>query len=94
MKITNKEMLNLLDLDIFKLISSASEELNLETFIVGGFVRDLILNNKLNKDIDIMCVGSGIDLAKAFHNKIKPSSPLVIKLSVVGEKAIVLISPL
>ena len=64
MKINKKEMVNLLDHDIFKLISSVSEELNLETFIVGGFVRDLILSNKLNKDIDIMCVGSGIDLAK------------------------------
>ena len=73
MKINNKEIVNLLDHDIFKLISSVSEELNLETFIVGGFVRDLILNNKLNKDIDIMCVGSGIDLAKAFHSKIKPN---------------------
>ena len=73
MKINKKEMVNLLDHDIFKLISSVSEELNLETFIVGGFVRDLILNNKLNKDIDIMCVGSGIDLAKAFHSKIKPN---------------------
>ena len=76
MKINNKEMVNLLNHDIFKLISSVSEELNLETFIVGGFVRDLILNNKLNKDIDIMCVGSGIDLAKAFHSKIKSNVTL------------------
>ena len=73
MKINNKEIVKLLDLDIFKLISDASEELNLETYVVGGFVRDLILYNKLNKDIDIMCVGSGIDLAKAFHKKIKPN---------------------
>jgi len=73
MNINNKEIVKLLNLDIFKLISDASEELNLETYIVGGFVRDLILYNKLNKDIDIMCVGSGIDLAKAFHKKIKPN---------------------
>jgi len=73
MNINNKEIVKLLNLDIFKLISDACEELNLETYIVGGFVRDLILYNKLNKDIDIMCVGSGIDLAKAFHKKIKPN---------------------
>ena len=47
MKINNKEIVDLLDHDIFKLISSVSEELNLETFIVGGFVRDLILNLSL-----------------------------------------------
>ena len=73
MKINNKEIIKLLDLDIFKSISSASEELNLESYVVGGFVRDLILYNKLNMDIDIMCVGSGIDLAKAFHRRIKPN---------------------
>ncbi len=73
MKINNKEIVKLLDLDIFRSISNASKELNLDTYVVGGFVRDLILRNKLNKDIDIMCVGSGIDLAKAFHKQIKPN---------------------
>ena len=73
MKINNKEIVKLLDLDIFRSISNASKELNLDTYVVGGFVRDLILSNKLNKDIDIMCVGSGIDLAKAFHKQIKPN---------------------
>ncbi|MEC7773539.1 MAG: HD domain-containing protein [Bacteroidota bacterium] len=73
MKINNKEIVKLVDLDIFRSISNASKELNLDTYVVGGFVRDLILSNKLNKDIDIMCVGSGIDLAKAFHKQIKPN---------------------
>ncbi len=36
MKISNKEIIKLLDLDIFKSISSASEELNLESYVVGG----------------------------------------------------------
>ena len=73
MKINNKEIVKLLDLDIFRSISNASKELNVDTYVVGGFVRDLILSNKLNMDIDIMCVGSGIDLAKAFHKQIKPN---------------------
>ena len=43
MKINNKEIVKLLDLDIFRSISDASKELNLDTYVVGGFVRDLIL---------------------------------------------------
>ena len=44
--------------------------MGLESYIVGGFVRDLILNRSVKKDIDIMCIGSGIDLAKAVQKKI------------------------
>ena len=49
---------------IFKIISKAADELNLETFVVGGFVRDLILKRKNPTDLDFVCIGSGIDLAK------------------------------
>lgn len=47
---------------IFKLISEASG--GMDTFLVGGYVRDLILNRP-SKDIDVVCVGSGIALAKS-----------------------------
>lgn len=47
---------------IFELIAHASEKLGLETFVVGGFVRDLILKRSC-KDIDFVCIGSGIQLA-------------------------------
>ena len=43
--------------------ASAAQSLQLESYIVGGFVRDLILNRP-SKDIDIVCVGSGIELAE------------------------------
>jgi len=48
---------------IFEVISQASQELNLESYVIGGFVRDLILKRDFKKDIDIVAVGSGIKLA-------------------------------
>ena len=44
-------------------VAAAADELGLETYIVGGYVRDLIMGRD-NKDIDFVCLGSGIDLAK------------------------------
>lgn len=48
---------------IFKLVSESSKQLNIKAFVVGGFVRDLILQRP-SKDIDIVCVGSGVELAE------------------------------
>ncbi|CAM3525629.1 putative domain HDIG-containing protein [Flavobacterium saliperosum S13] len=48
---------------IFKIIAQAANELNLESYVIGGFVRDLILKRDHKKDIDIVAVGSGIELA-------------------------------
>ena len=48
---------------IFKIISQASQELNVDSYVIGGFVRDLILGRTFKKDIDIVAVGSGIELA-------------------------------
>jgi tRNA nucleotidyltransferase (CCA-adding enzyme) len=48
---------------IFEVISQASQELNIESYVIGGFVRDLILKRDFKKDIDIVAVGSGIELA-------------------------------
>ena len=50
---------------IFKTIQLASDELNYPTYVVGGWVRDLLLNRKQEKtDIDFVCIGSGIKLAE------------------------------
>ena len=49
---------------IFNIITQAADELGLETYVIGGFVRDLILNRNQPKDIDFVCVGSGIELAE------------------------------
>jgi poly(A) polymerase len=48
---------------IFNLVSESAKQLNIRAFVVGGFVRDLILNRS-SKDIDIVCVGSGVELAE------------------------------
>ncbi|WP_281637697.1 CCA tRNA nucleotidyltransferase [Flavobacterium marginilacus] len=48
---------------IFEVIAQASQELNVESYVIGGFVRDLLLNRDFKKDIDVVAVGSGIELA-------------------------------
>lgn len=48
---------------IFKIISQAAQELNLECYVIGGFVRDILLDRNHKKDIDVVAVGSGIELA-------------------------------
>lgn len=48
---------------IFNIIAKAAEQLNVESYVIGGFVRDLLLGRKSKKDIDIVAVGSGIELA-------------------------------
>jgi poly(A) polymerase len=50
---------------IFKTIQLASDELNYPTYVVGGWVRDLLLDRKQEEtDIDFVCIGSGIKLAE------------------------------
>lgn len=53
---------------IFNLVAAAAKQLNVETYVVGGFVRDIILNRP-SKDIDVVCVGSGIVLAELVTQK-------------------------
>ena len=51
--------------EIFKIISLASKELNIQSYVIGGFVRDFFLKRGGNsKDIDIVAIGSGIELAQ------------------------------
>ncbi len=56
---------------IFKLIGESSEELNMDSYVIGGFVRDYFLKRGIPKDIDIVTVGSGIELAKKVAAKLK-----------------------
>jgi tRNA nucleotidyltransferase (CCA-adding enzyme) len=61
---------------IFEVISKASIELNVESYVIGGFVRDLLLGRKSKKDIDIVAVGSGIELALKV-SELLPKKPKV-----------------
>ncbi|RIV45332.1 CCA tRNA nucleotidyltransferase [Flagellimonas pelagia] len=56
---------------IFKLIGEASEELGVDSYVIGGFVRDYLLKRGTPKDIDIVAIGSGIQLAKKVASKLK-----------------------
>ena len=48
----------------FPMIGEEADRLGLETYVIGGYVRDLILRRP-SKDIDVVTVGSGIELARA-----------------------------
>jgi putative nucleotidyltransferase with HDIG domain len=61
---------------IFGIITEASELLNLESYVIGGFVRDLLLNRTAKNDIDIVAVGSGIELALKV-SELLPKKPKV-----------------
>ena len=70
---------NALTNPIFKIIQTVSDELEYPTYVVGGWVRDLLLNRKKEKtDIDIVCVGSGINLANKVAIKIGDKAKLKV----------------
>ena len=71
-----KDNLKALDNPIFKIISKASQELNVQSFVIGGYVRDYILGRDSKKDIDIVAVGSGIELALKV-SELLPNKPKV-----------------
>lgn len=67
---------NAVMLPIFKTISKAAAELQMESYVIGGYVRDYILKRGSAKDIDIVAIGSGIELAQAV-SKLLPGTPKV-----------------
>ena len=60
--LSDDQLAQLLDKDIFHKISEAADSLHLECYVVGGYVRDLFLERPSN-DIDVVVVGSGIEVA-------------------------------
>ncbi|RZV65871.1 MAG: HD domain-containing protein [Flavobacteriaceae bacterium] len=60
----------------FKVISASAKELGVDSYVIGGFVRDHILNRGTHKDVDIVAVGSGIDLANHVAKNL-PGNPKV-----------------
>ena len=61
-----------LDHHIFKVISELADQIGQETYVIGGFVRDLILKRP-SPDIDIVTIGSGIELAELVAKKLGPN---------------------
>lgn len=61
---------------IFKIISQSAKELQLDAYVIGGFVRDFILKRGNAKDIDVVAIGDGIKLAKQVAKNL-PNKPKV-----------------
>lgn len=69
MEISREEIQTYLDTPIFRLISEVADEMRLECYVIGGYVRDFFLYRP-SKDIDIVTVGKGIELAQAVADKL------------------------
>ncbi len=62
---------------VFKIIHQCAASLNQETYVIGGYVRDILLKRP-SKDIDIVSVGSGIHLAKAVAKVLNKEDSLIV----------------
>lgn len=62
---------------VFRLVGEEADKLGLECYVIGGWVRDLFLHRP-SKDIDIVVVGSGIDLAQAVANRLGKRAHLAV----------------
>jgi poly(A) polymerase len=69
---------NTLQDPLFKILKETVDEVDVEAYVIGGFVRDLILGRVQKKDIDIVALGSGIDLAKAVQKKLAGAKPVQV----------------
>lgn len=66
-----------IDNNIFRKLSETADKLGLECYVIGGYVRDLILQRP-TKDIDVVVVGSGINMAKAFAKTLGSGTSLAV----------------
>jgi len=63
---------------LFTILKETAESIGIEAYIIGGFVRDQLLGRVQKKDIDIVALGSGIDLAKAVQKKLPQAKPVQV----------------
>ena len=66
---SDAELAEILDKNIFHKIGETADEMHVECYLVGGYVRDIFLERPTN-DIDVVVVGSGIEVAKALQKKL------------------------
>ena len=59
---SDQELAQILDKPIFRKIGQVADEMNVECYVVGGYVRDIFLERP-SDDIDVVVVGSGIEVA-------------------------------
>jgi poly(A) polymerase len=77
MYIDKEEILEHLSDKAFALIRDAADELGVEAYVIGGYVRDIFLHRP-SKDIDVVAVGSGIELARAVAHKLGKKAHLSV----------------
>lgn len=77
MYIDKEDIQQRLSAQTFHLIQEAADELGVEAYVIGGYVRDIFLNRP-SKDIDVVAVGSGIELAKAVAKKLGKGAHLAV----------------
>ncbi len=70
-------MKEIIDQPIFKLIGKAADELGVDAYLIGGFVRDIFLK-RVSKDIDVVTIGKGISLATLIHEKLGKDAHLSV----------------
>ncbi|MDD4158419.1 MAG: HD domain-containing protein [Proteiniphilum sp.] len=69
MNISQEEIQAYIDTPLFRLISRAADEMQLECYLIGGFVRDFFLCRP-SKDVDVVAIGKGIELAESVARKL------------------------
>ena len=74
---SDEELSEILNQPVFHLIGEAADQLGLECYVVGGYVRDIFLERPSN-DIDVVVVGSGIELAKEVKRRLGRSAHLSV----------------
>lgn len=77
MYISQEDILKHISAKPFRIISEAADELGVEAYVIGGYVRDIFLYRP-SKDIDVVAVGSGIELAKAVADKLGKKTHLSV----------------
>lgn len=78
MEIKSIDSTAFVDTPLFHTIGEAADALGFECYVIGGYVRDRILDRGKGKDIDVVAVGSGIDLAKEVAKRLPGKNPLSV----------------
>ena len=77
MEISQEEIQAHLDKQIFRLISRAADEMKVECYVIGGYVRDFFLLRPSN-DIDVVAIGKGVELAELVATKLGRNTSLTV----------------
>ena len=77
MEISQEEIQAHLDKQIFRLISCAADEMKVECYVIGGYVRDFFLLRPSN-DIDVVAIGKGVELAELVATKLGRNTSLTV----------------